>query len=70
LRDEIEARKLIQKVDAERERFIREMVGVDSWDARQHDLGINTSRVCMDLAERMVLDLVASVQERLQMAKT
>jgi cytidylate kinase len=68
LRDEIEARKLIQKVDAERERFAREMVGVDSWDARQHDLCINTSRVCMDLAERMVLDLVASVQERLQVA--
>ena len=52
---EQEARKTIDRVDLERERFVQEATGCLASDARNYDLCINTHHVGLDLAEEMIV---------------
>ncbi|MDB5334235.1 MAG: putative cytidylate kinase [Phycisphaerales bacterium] len=56
--DPAEARAVIDRTDAERERFIRQMAGVSWTDARNYDLCLDMSRVTFDMAEQMVVNLI------------
>ena len=44
-----EARKTIERVDLERERFVQEVTGCLASDARNYDLCINTHHIGLDL---------------------
>ena len=52
---EQEARKTIDRVDLERERFIQEVTGCLASDARNYDFCINTHHVGLDQAEAMIV---------------
>lgn len=63
------AREMIERVDQDRDRFLRQMTGRAMTDARYYDLCINTSRIPLDLAETMVVGLVEYVKQRLSAAE-
>jgi cytidylate kinase len=60
-----EAASLVDEMDHERGRFIREMTGADWTDARNYHLSIDTGRVDFASAEEMTSGLVKSVRSRL-----
>ncbi|MGE5609278.1 MAG: AAA family ATPase [Bacillota bacterium] len=68
LRDEREAKEMIDRVDDDRRRFIQTMTGQTPGDGRCYHLCIDTHRAGLDLAEEMVVSLVARVQEQIGMA--
>lgn len=59
-----EAASLVDGMDRERRRFIREMTGADWTDARNYHLSIDTGRVDFASAEEMVLKLMESVRRK------
>jgi cytidylate kinase len=61
LTDKAEATVLIERTDAERERFLRLSTGETPGDARCYHLCINTGRVGLDIAEEAVAKLVERV---------
>lgn len=60
-----DAASLVDEMDRERGRFIREMTGADWTDARNYHLSIDTGRVDFVSAEEMVSRLVDSVRQKL-----
>lgn len=68
LQDEREAQEMIDRIDADRTRFIHKVTGQKAGDARCYHLSIDTHRADLDLAEELVVSLVARVQNRIGVA--
>jgi cytidylate kinase len=62
LANETEARRMIERVDRDRDRFLREMTGYGLTDSCHYDLCINTAHVAMETAEEMVVRQVERVR--------
>jgi cytidylate kinase len=70
LASEQEARKMIERVDMERERFVQEVTGRVAGDARNYDLCVNTHHVGLDLAEAMIVRHVEQMRLELPPGST
>jgi CMP/dCMP kinase len=68
LADERAARELIERMDADRGRFRREMTGRSVGDAHCYHLSVDTDRVGLDLAEEMIVRLTERIRERIGLA--
>jgi CMP/dCMP kinase len=56
--DPVAARKTIDQVDADRQRFIQMVTGRAGYDARNYDLAFNTQVVSLDIAEDAIVKAV------------
>lgn len=62
LSGEHEARRTIEAIDSQRERFTLAMTGCMAADARNYDLCINTGQTGLELAEEMIVRMVARLR--------
>jgi len=65
LTEPAKARELIERMDADRIRFVRDMTGRLAYDANCYHLSINTDRTGLALAEETIVNLVEHVQQLL-----
>jgi cytidylate kinase len=64
--DPSEAREIVERVDADRMRFVREMTGRHPYDANCYHLSINTDRIGLTLAEDMIVSLIEHVKRQIE----
>lgn len=67
--DRAEARSVIEESDGRREKFIRDMAGIDWTDARNYHMCIDTSAAGLQASEEMILGLVAAKRHSFESAR-